>query len=129
MGETAFGGVPVEIFVNPPSWIEWAFETDRERGQPAMAHMVATGFAVYDAGGGLEHLHARASEVLAGGPRPSPERLTQLRYGTVDALENALAEVIKEGKSVTYDLKERRDDPTAVGTSQMADAIIRAMEK
>jgi isocitrate dehydrogenase (NAD+) len=32
--------------------------------------------------------------------------------------------VIAEGKSVTYDLKPRADDPTAVGTSQVADAII-----
>jgi len=41
-----------------------------------------------------------------------------------DKLENAVAEVIAEGKNVTYDLKEDRNDPTAVGTSQMADAII-----
>ena len=41
-----------------------------------------------------------------------------------DALEAAVAAVIAEGKSVTYDLKARRDDPSAVGTSQMADAII-----
>jgi isocitrate dehydrogenase (NAD+) len=51
-----------------------------------------------------------------------------LRYFTeeqaADRLEWALAEVIKEGKSVTYDLKERRDDPTAVGTSQVADGVI-----
>jgi isocitrate dehydrogenase (NAD+) len=39
-------------------------------------------------------------------------------------LEQAIAEVIKEGKSVTYDMKPRRDDPTAVGTSDVADAII-----
>jgi isocitrate dehydrogenase (NAD+) len=41
-----------------------------------------------------------------------------------DALENAIAEVIAEGKSVTYDMKRERDDPTAVGTSQVADAIV-----
>jgi len=41
-----------------------------------------------------------------------------------DKLEKATAAVIAEGKSVTYDLKENRDDPTAVGTSEMADAII-----
>jgi isocitrate dehydrogenase (NAD+) len=41
-----------------------------------------------------------------------------------DRLENAVAKVIAEGKSVTYDLKADRDDPTAVGTSEMADAII-----
>ncbi len=41
-----------------------------------------------------------------------------------DKLENAVAEAIKEGKDVTYDLKENRDDPSAVGTKEMADAII-----
>jgi len=39
-------------------------------------------------------------------------------------LEKATEEVIAEGKYVTYDLKKDRYDPTAVGTSQMADAII-----
>ncbi|MCK4518618.1 MAG: isocitrate/isopropylmalate dehydrogenase family protein [Candidatus Omnitrophica bacterium] len=39
-------------------------------------------------------------------------------------LEKAVRQVVKEGRSVTYDLKEDRNDPTAVGTSQMADAII-----
>jgi isocitrate dehydrogenase (NAD+) len=46
------------------------------------------------------------------------------RMQEADRLENAVAAVIAEGKQVTYDLKENRDDPTAVGTSEMADAII-----
>jgi isocitrate dehydrogenase (NAD+) len=41
-----------------------------------------------------------------------------------DALEGAIARVIEIGKNVTYDLKEKRGDPTAVGTSQVADAVI-----
>ena len=36
----------------------------------------------------------------------------------------AVAAVIAEGERVTYDLKPRRDDPTAVGTAAYADAII-----
>lgn len=40
------------------------------------------------------------------------------------AMDQAIAEVIAEGKDVTYDLKPFADDPTAVGTSQMADAVI-----
>ncbi len=40
------------------------------------------------------------------------------------ALENAIAAVIKEGKSLTYDMKPGRDDPSAVGTSQVADAVV-----
>jgi isocitrate dehydrogenase (NAD+) len=42
-------------------------------------------------------------------------------------LEAALASVIAEGRYVTYDLKPRPDDPTAVGTSQVADAVIARM--
>jgi len=38
-------------------------------------------------------------------------------------LEKAVADVIKEGKNVTYDLKADRNDPTAVGTREMAQAI------
>jgi isocitrate dehydrogenase (NAD+) len=50
--------------------------------------------------------------------------------GEADAakrLEGAVAKVIQEGKSVTYDMKPHRDDPTAVGTREMGQAIIRAM--
>jgi isocitrate dehydrogenase (NAD+) len=41
-----------------------------------------------------------------------------------DRLEAAIAATIAEGKDVTYDMKPRPDDPTAVGTSEVADAII-----
>jgi len=45
-----------------------------------------------------------------------------------DNLEKAIAAVIAEGRSVTYDMKPTRDDPTAVGTSQVADAVIAALK-
>jgi isocitrate dehydrogenase (NAD+) len=44
-----------------------------------------------------------------------------------DRLESAIAAVIEEGRHVTYDMKPNRDDPTAVGTSDVADAIIDRM--
>jgi len=44
-------------------------------------------------------------------------------------LEEAVADVIAKGKDVTYDMKQDRDDPTAVGTAEMADAIIKAIRK
>jgi isocitrate dehydrogenase (NAD+) len=43
-------------------------------------------------------------------------------------LEAAIAAVIAEGASLTYDMKPTRDDPTAVGTSEVADAIIEKLE-
>jgi isocitrate dehydrogenase (NAD+) len=42
-------------------------------------------------------------------------------------VERAAAAVVGQGHEVTYDLKPSRDDPTAVGTQEMADAIIAAM--
>ncbi len=44
-----------------------------------------------------------------------------------DRLERAIASVVKEGVDVTYDLKKDRDDPTAVGTKEFADAVIKRM--
>ena len=44
-------------------------------------------------------------------------------------LEDAVASVIAEGKSVTYDMKADKNDATAVGTRQMADAIIDNIKK
>ncbi len=51
--------------------------------------------------------------------------------GETDAaqrLEKAVADVIREGKDVTYDLKADRNDPTAVGTKEMAAAICRKLK-
>ena len=45
-----------------------------------------------------------------------------------DRLEAAIADLIREGKSLTYDMKPSRDDPTAVGTSQVADALIEKLQ-
>jgi isocitrate dehydrogenase (NAD+) len=42
-------------------------------------------------------------------------------------LEQAVAAVIAEGKCVTYDLKADRNDPTAVGTREMAEAICKKL--
>lgn len=46
-----------------------------------------------------------------------------------DILERAVAAVIEAGKDVTYDMKPDRDDPTAVGTQEMADAIVAKVQE
>ena len=59
--------------------------------------------------------------------------ILMLRYlkedEAADKLEKALYKVIQEGKFVTYDLKKDRNDPSAVGTQQMAEAIIKEINK
>jgi isocitrate dehydrogenase (NAD+) len=59
--------------------------------------------------------------------------MLMLRYlnemEAADRLEKAFATVVAEGKFVTYDMKPKADDPTAVGTAQFADAIIKRMNE
>jgi isocitrate dehydrogenase (NAD+) len=59
--------------------------------------------------------------------------MMMLRHlGETDAavrLEQAVAAVITEGKYVTFDMKADWNDPTAVGTSQYADAVIAKLRK
>ena len=43
-------------------------------------------------------------------------------------LQAAVEAVLREGKHVTYDVKVERNDPTAVGTKEMAEAIIERMK-
>src|SRR5918911_2699246 len=80
----------------------------------------------------FEATHGSAPK-YAGQNRVNPMALMlsgvlMLRYleevQAADALEGAIASVIQEGKSVTYDLKATRDDPSAVGTKQVADAVV-----
>ncbi|MDX6555507.1 MAG: isocitrate dehydrogenase, partial [Miltoncostaeaceae bacterium] len=46
-----------------------------------------------------------------------------------DRMETAISELIREGESVTYDMKPHRDDPTAVGTSEVADALVQKLSR
>ncbi|MFC1667232.1 isocitrate/isopropylmalate dehydrogenase family protein [Candidatus Omnitrophota bacterium] len=50
-------------------------------------------------------------------------------YDAACRLEEAVSAVIAEAKYVTYDLKPDRNDPAAVGTSEMADAVIARLTK
>jgi isocitrate dehydrogenase (NAD+) len=93
---------------------------------------VAPGANIGDSGAIFEATHGSAPK-YKGQNKVNPTALILsgvllLRYlgkmNEADKLENAVAAVIAEGKFVTYDMKDNRDDPTAVGTSQMADAII-----
>jgi len=96
---------------------------------------VAPGANIGDEGGVFEATHGSAPK-YKGQNKVNPTALIlsgklMLEYlderPAAERLEKAVAAVIAEGRNVTYDMKPHRDDPTAVGTSQMADAIIAAM--
>ncbi len=98
---------------------------------------VAPGANIGDKGAIFEATHGSAPK-YKGQNKVNPAALIlsgvlMLRHmGKTDeaeALENAVAVVIAEGKNVTYDMKADRNDPTAVGTSEMADAIIEKINR
>jgi len=87
---------------------------------------IGEGLAVFEA------VHGSAPK-YAGMDKVNPTAMIlsgvlMLRYigeeKAAEKLENAVKQVLLEGKSVTYDLKPTGDDPSAVGTQGMADAII-----
>jgi isocitrate dehydrogenase (NAD+) len=87
---------------------------------------VGEGIAVFEPTHGSAPKYAGQNKV-----NPMAQMLSgmlMLRYleerEAADRLEEAIAEVIREGESVTYDMKPSRDDPSAVGTSGVADAIV-----
>ncbi len=93
---------------------------------------VAPGANIGDHGAMFEAVHGSAPK-YKGQNKVNPTAIIlagalMLRYldeeQAADRLEKAVTAVIAEGKYVTYDMKPDRNDPTAVGTSQMADAII-----
>ena len=90
---------------------------------------IGDGIAVFEATHGSTPRYAGQNKVNSTAVMISA--MLMLRYmgegPAADKMENEIAAVIKEGKSVIYDMKLNRDDPTAVGTSQMADAVIQKM--
>ena len=96
---------------------------------------VAPGANIGDGLAVFEPVHGSAPK-YAGQNKVNPtatllSSVLMLRYlgetEAADRVQNAVAAVIAEGRDVTYDIKPTRDDPTAVGTQEMADAIIEAM--
>ncbi len=96
---------------------------------------VAPGANIGDGGAVFEATHGSAPK-YKGQNKVNPTALIlsgmlMLQHlGEKDAanrLEKAVADVIAEGQNVTYDLKPNRDDPTAVGTREMAEAICKKL--
>ena len=96
---------------------------------------VAPGANIGDHGAMFEAVHGSAPK-YKGQNKVNPTALIlagmlMLRYlgedAAADRLEQAVADVIASGRFVTYDMKAHRDDPTAVGTLEMAEAVVRQL--
>ena len=97
---------------------------------------VAPGANIGELGAVFEPIHGSAPK-YAGQNKVNPTAamlsgVMMLRHlgerEAADRLDGAISRVVAEGRRVTYDMKPNRDDPTAVGTSEFADAVIEAMQ-
>jgi isocitrate dehydrogenase (NAD+) len=97
---------------------------------------LAPGANIGTTGAVFEATHGSAPK-YAGQNRANPMALMlsavlMLRHlgeaAAADNLEQAIAAVIKEGRSVTYDLKADRNDPAAVGTREAAEAVVERLQ-
>jgi isocitrate dehydrogenase (NAD+) len=96
---------------------------------------MAPGANVGDAAAVFEAVHGSAPK-HAGQDRANPFALMLsgamlLRHieehDAADRLEGAIATVIEEGETLTYDLKPTRDDPTVASTSEVTEAVVKSL--
>lgn len=85
-----FGGVPAEIFVNPPAAIRGYFEEEHRDARPLTAHMLATGAVVLARGPAVGALRAEAAAWLARPSYPSDAEAVRARYGAATRYEDAV---------------------------------------
>ena len=85
----SFNGVPAEIFVNPPAAIRSYFAGEHRSGRPCTAHMLHTGFVVFEQGPMVATLRHEAEAWLAKPRDLTDADLTMQRYLAADQLDNA----------------------------------------
>ena len=84
-----FAGVPTELFVNPAAQVRRYFATEHARARPCTAHMFASGEPIEPIDPVIVELVREAREWLARPVERTGAELEQLRYGAVDALDDA----------------------------------------
>lgn len=85
-----FNGVFTEIFVNPLQAIQGYFVGEQAERRPVTAHMLATGWVVYQSDPLVEQLRAEAAQLLASPPPVSPAEITFARYMAAALYEDAV---------------------------------------
>ena len=85
-----FNGIPTEIFVNTIDTAKTYLTSEIERGRPSTAHMLSTGFVIFESDPTIQRLREKAREVLQCNPNPTQKFLLQKRYGLATQFEDGL---------------------------------------
>ena len=101
-----FAGVPVELFVNHPDFMEGYFDADRARGRPTTAHMLVTGHLALDTDGLMAGVIAESRHMLEAGPQIDETGLIVQRYSTAMLFEDAVDVIEQDADLATGLLHE-----------------------
>jgi hypothetical protein len=85
-----FEGVPAEIFINSPAWVEGYLAEEATEGRPVTAHMLATGNVVFSSLPRTSDIIGMARATLEKGASFSEAKLEQQRYTAACLVEDAL---------------------------------------
>jgi hypothetical protein len=85
-----FGGVPAEIFINPPNAVRSYFQDEHRDARPITAHMIATGVVVWQSDAVIDELRAEAIQWLARQSEFPEDALLRARYGAASRFEDGL---------------------------------------
>lgn len=88
-----FNGVFAEMFVNPPTAIQKYFTEEQASRRPLTAHMLATGFVVFQSDPIVSELRAKAAQLLASPPPIIPAEMTYTRYLAAVLYEDAVDKI------------------------------------
>lgn len=88
--QRVFGGVPTEIFINPPDTVRRYFVEEHRAGRPITAHMLATGVVVFRSSAVVDDLRREAADWLARTSSLSADEAVRSQYAAATRLEDAL---------------------------------------
>ena len=108
-----FEGIPAEIFINSPAWVESYLTQEAAEGRPIFAHMLATGVVVFSSSSKTEQLIGMARASLEKGASFSEAVLEQQRYAGACLFEDVL------------DVAGRDDVTAALILGRAVDATVR----
>jgi predicted nucleotidyltransferase len=101
-----FNGVPVEIFINPPHQVERYMEQEQADGRPITAHMLSTGFVLFENEPVIAKLRKMGEDLLQQKPVYSQTSLLFARYLAGNTYEDAL-DLVEKDAPAAYMLLER----------------------
>jgi hypothetical protein len=124
-----FEGIPTEIFINSPQWMEAYFRQEAAEGRPIMAHMLISGFVMFSDSEKTEELVSAAQASMAAGTSFSAASLLRQRYSAACVFEDAFEVAARDPETAALILNRAIDSAVAFWFSSRQQFSVRSKEQ